>query len=90
MKTQIKIVKVSELLDKEENPTLCLNPLRALGICHKCGKYLNFFSHSKTHKLKCNPQINPKIKSLMEQRRKEIREHRIEIARIAEYIKQLE
>lgn len=84
------IVSSKELFDKEKNPTLCLNTLRALKLCHKCSLFQDKFSHSIEDRLKCKPQLKPEIKKLLLKRRRTIRKQNADLEKIRKQIKKLE
>ena len=59
MKTQV--VSFKEMV--EDNPTLCLSPLRMLGHCHRC-------EHYRQKERKCNPRVKPEILALLEEKQR--------------------
>lgn len=68
-----KVVSIKELT--ENNPTLCLSPLRVFNKCHECQQFKQALRKHKTlektaEKLKCNPHINPKFLELSAKKRR--------------------
>lgn len=65
-----KVVDVKDLLDRKENPIVCLSPLRVFDECHKCEAFKRFVAEKKPiEKMKCKPHLNPEYSKLMEQKR---------------------
>lgn len=79
------IVNSKDLFDKEENPTLCLSALRALGTCHLCHSYARFMKGY----LNCRPVIKAefhrdllslqKMETEIREKKKELTEVRIKL-----------
>lgn len=75
-----KIVSVKELTDAEENPSLCLSPLRVFNECHKCERYQRIVKKYLVKgyslqsiirdKLKCKPHLQSAYNELLIRKRK--------------------
>lgn len=61
-----KVVTIKELT--EDNPTICLSPLRVFEKCHQCPVY------KARDKLKCEPHLNKDMLALMERKKKLLQE----------------
>ena len=75
MKT--KIVTLKEL--SEDNPTLCLSPLRVFEECHKCDQFKQEFRKHQSvdeaiNSMKCNPRIRSDIRKLLERKKELLKE----------------
>jgi len=88
MQPKTTSVNMSEIV--KDNPTLCLSALRVFANCHKCSIFLSAFENHRQDKLKCKPKIKPKIRELLNQKRKLIVEHRIQINKILHEIEVIE
>jgi len=63
------IVNISEITDKEKNPTLCISPLRYTDNCYKCRIYKQEIRRKPLDKIKCKPIVSNEVKRLPEQKR---------------------
>jgi len=63
---EAKVVTIKELM--EDNPTLCMSPLRVFEECHKCPKYQLAEKKGKESQLKCKPRVSKKYLRLKLQR----------------------
>ena len=79
---KIKIVNISEVMDTQKNPTLCLSPHRYFMDCHKCTNFQNALRKHKydietTIKLiPCKPQLRKSFIELCKQKQKLLEELR--------------
>lgn len=82
IKENRKVVDLSDLTDKEKNPTRCLQIWRYLGECENCGKFkYHFKGNIKTMKIDCNPRFSEdglkklqRMRELKKQKKKIIEE----------------
>ena len=66
-----KVVDIKDLLNPEENPALCLSPLRVFNECHKCPVIKRYLKAGKSiEEMKCKPHLKPEALELLEKRRK--------------------
>jgi len=66
-KMQTKVVTMKELT--EDNPTLCLSPLRVFDQCHKCERFKRWQKQRGIKRLKCKPHLNDKYFELQNRKR---------------------
>ena len=72
-----KVVTLKEITN--ENPIMCLYPLRYLRQCHKCDKFkISLYKTKDIDKaiarMKCKPTINKEFRSLYKKKRNLINE----------------
>lgn len=74
MAIEAKVVSVSELTDRKENPAFCLSALRVFEKCHKCQKFVSAMRRYRdfntvVQKLDCKPQVSEAIRALLSKKR---------------------
>jgi len=67
-------VKFKDLIDRSENPTLCLHPMRVFNECHKCEIFKRAYQRDRIKQLKCKPHISNEVMDLLKRKRELLNE----------------